>query len=331
YPREGWYPLGAIAGYFDDKSFGGKRLTLLGNNMNFFTNDTTATQLLAGSTYNFKASAQTVGTNQVFSLKVWEQGTGEPANWTVSGNAPAGALTQGSVLFVSYNSDVSFGNVTITNLDTLGAKMTPSSYPNGSYTGTEGTAVSFDGSKSFDPDGNIVSYEWNFGDGNSGTGVNPTHIYVQNGTYAVSLKVTDNDGLNATNSTTAVIADTNHGESQTSISGYKINDTNGNGKWDAGEKGISGWNIKLVSIGNDRKNILKEIRTDALGFYEFDDLPAGKYLIKEENQKGWRHTSSPVRNIELEKGQKSMNNNFTNMLVKKGNSRETIRDEIDEE
>ena len=130
YPRVGWYPLGAIAGYFDDKSFGGKRLALLGNNMNFFANDTTATQLLAGSTYNFKASAQTVGTNQVFSLKVWEQGTGEPANWTISGNAPAGALTQGSVLFVSYNSDVSFGNVTITNLDTpAGVKIPPSSYP----------------------------------------------------------------------------------------------------------------------------------------------------------------------------------------------------------
>ncbi|MFZ3166100.1 MAG: PGF-pre-PGF domain-containing protein, partial [Candidatus Methanoperedens sp.] len=205
YPREGWYPLGAIAGYFDDKSFGGKRLTLLGNNMNFFTNDTTAMQLLAGSTYNFKASAQTVGTNQVFSLKVWEQGTGEPANWTVSGNAPAGALTQGSVLLLSYNSDVSFGNVAITNLDTQGAKIPPSSYSNGSYTGMEGTAVSFDGSKSFDPDGSIVSYEWDFGDGNSGTGVNPTHIYAQNGTYAVSLKVTDNDGLNAINSTTAII------------------------------------------------------------------------------------------------------------------------------
>ena len=207
YPREGWYPLGAIAGYFDDISFGGKKLVLLGNNMNFFANDTTATQLLAGSTYNFKASAQTVGTDQVFSLKVWEQGTGEPENWTVRANAPAGALTQGSILFISHHSDVSFGSVNITNLDTSEAKIPPSSNP-GSYTGTERAAVSFDGSKSFDPDGSIVSYEWNFGDGNSGTGVNPTHIYLQNGTYTVTLEVTDNDGLTATNSTTAIMADT---------------------------------------------------------------------------------------------------------------------------
>src|SRR3989304_3255031 len=31
-----------------------------------------------------------------------------------------------------------------------------------------------------------------------------------------------------------------------SISGYKINDTNGNGKWDVGEKGISGWTIEIM-------------------------------------------------------------------------------------
>ncbi|NJD52461.1 MAG: PGF-pre-PGF domain-containing protein [Candidatus Methanoperedens sp.] len=209
YPREGWYPLGAIAGYFNNtKSFGGNRLALLGNKMILFANDTTATQLEVGSTYNFKVSAQTAGINQVFSLKVWKQGTQEPANWTVSGNAPAGALTQGSVLFTSYYSDVSFGNVAITNLDTQ-AKIPPSSNPNGSYTGMEGKAVYFDGSKSFDPDGNIMSYYWDFGDGNSSIGMSTTHIYAQNGTYTVSLKVTDNDGLNAINSTKAVIADKN--------------------------------------------------------------------------------------------------------------------------
>ena len=205
YPREGWYPLGAIAGYFDYTGFGGKRLALLGNNMNFFANDSTEMQLVAGSTYNFKARAQTVGTDQVFSLKVWEQGTGEPANGTVRGNAPAGALTQGSILLLSYDSDVSFGSITITNLDTPEANIPPSSYPNGPYTGTGEIAVSFDSSGSSDPDGSIVSYEWDFGDGNINTSANPTHIYVQNGTYTVSLKVTDNDGLNATNSTTAVI------------------------------------------------------------------------------------------------------------------------------
>ncbi len=40
-----------------------------------------------------------------------------------------------------------------------------------------------------------------------------------------------------------------------SISGFKINDTNGNGRWDAGEVGIEEWHIRLIGItgtGNDR-------------------------------------------------------------------------------
>lgn len=96
-----------------------------------------------------------------------------------------------------------------------------------------------------------------------------------------------------------------------SISGYNINDANGNGVWDESEKGISGWNIRLVMTG---KNILKGTSTDAQGFYEFTDLPAGKYVIKEGNLKGWWHTGSTIRYIQLKNGQQSINNNFTNML-----------------
>jgi hypothetical protein len=45
-------------------------------------------------------------------------------------------------------------------------------------TGAVGTAVTFDGSASVDPDSDsIVSYDWDFGDGNYGTGVNPSHSY----------------------------------------------------------------------------------------------------------------------------------------------------------
>ena len=64
----------------------------------------------------------------------------------------------------------------------------------GPYSGTEGTAISFDGSASYDPDGTIVSYYWDFGDGFNSTEQNPTHIYTEDGTYTVSLTVTDNGG-----------------------------------------------------------------------------------------------------------------------------------------
>ena len=62
----------------------------------------------------------------------------------------------------------------------------------------------FDASSSEDFDGSIVSYEWEFGDEKKGTGVLVTHSYSEPGSYAVSLKVTDDDG--ATDRTTKTIA-----------------------------------------------------------------------------------------------------------------------------
>ena len=58
-----------------------------------------------------------------------------------------------------------------------------------------GLTVTFDASSSYDPDGYIVSYEWDFGDGSTASGVTVTHTYSQPGTYTVTLTVTDNDGL----------------------------------------------------------------------------------------------------------------------------------------
>ena len=92
--------------------------------------------------------------------------------------------------------------ITVSNVN-----QDPTSDPNGPYTGTEGVAVTFNGSSSSDPDGFIVSYNWNFGDSNTGTGMNPTHTYAQDGTYTVTLTVTDNDGATDTTTTTATIGD----------------------------------------------------------------------------------------------------------------------------
>lgn len=47
---------------------------------------------------------------------------------------------------------------------------------------------------SSDPDGFIVSWEWDFDDGNMSTEQNPTHTYADEGTYIIRLTVTDDDG-----------------------------------------------------------------------------------------------------------------------------------------
>ena len=54
-----------------------------------------------------------------------------------------------------------------------------------------GEIVYFDGSKSEDPDGAIESYEWDFGDGTTDSGVTVEHEYLEPGQYTVTLTVRD--------------------------------------------------------------------------------------------------------------------------------------------
>jgi PKD repeat protein len=78
-----------------------------------------------------------------------------------------------------------------------------------SATPTSGTApvtVSFSSAGSNDPDGSIVGYEWNFGDGTAvATTANASHVYSAPGSYTASLKVTDNSGLSAMQSATITV------------------------------------------------------------------------------------------------------------------------------
>ena len=77
----------------------------------------------------------------------------------------------------------------------------------GPYAGTVNVAISFSGAASRDPDGSVVSYLWNFGDGTTASGVTAVHAYVAAGSYTVRLTVTDNDGLTSSASTTAQVSD----------------------------------------------------------------------------------------------------------------------------
>jgi PKD repeat protein len=58
---------------------------------------------------------------------------------------------------------------------------------------------------SSDPDGAIVSWYWDFGDGESATIQNPSHRYARPGSFVVSLTVTDNEGASAIYSTSITV------------------------------------------------------------------------------------------------------------------------------
>lgn len=73
------------------------------------------------------------------------------------------------------------------------------------YRGLINTTILFNGSNSYDPDGNITSWYWEFGDNTNGTGKIRNHLYSTAGTYQITLTVTDEKGATNTTRTTCQI------------------------------------------------------------------------------------------------------------------------------
>jgi PKD repeat protein len=70
----------------------------------------------------------------------------------------------------------------------------------GTVTGSITQPMTFDGTASFDVDGSVVTYTWDFGDGtppDSTSGPMPSHTYARAGTYTVTLVVVDDQGASS--------------------------------------------------------------------------------------------------------------------------------------
>ena len=90
----------------------------------------------------------------------------------------------------------------------------PTSVPGGPYSGDVNTSISFDGSGSYDSDeeDSISSYEWDFGDGTTGSGSIIEHIYSSDGSFTVELTVYDNNGGWSKSSTTVTVNAVENGD-----------------------------------------------------------------------------------------------------------------------
>lgn len=91
------------------------------------------------------------------------------------------------------------------------ANTAPTADAGGPYLSEIDTAVQFDGSASSDADGDPLTFDWDFGDGASATGVMPSHSYSEAGVYDVCLTVNDGAEDSAEVCTMAVVYDPSAG------------------------------------------------------------------------------------------------------------------------
>ena len=92
----------------------------------------------------------------------------------------------------------------------------------GPYTGIIGVAVNFNGGGSSDPDGDALTYAWDFdstdGIQTDATGVTASHTYTVGGTYTVTLTVSDGS-LSASDTATATISTSGGFQAEASVNG----------------------------------------------------------------------------------------------------------------
>ena len=159
---------------------------------------------VVGSMISFDGTASSDADGTITSY-AWDFGDGGVAN----GPSPTHSYSvDGSftvVLTVTDNDGLMSTDSTSASINPAGGNTPPVAQANGPYSGTEGNAVQFSSSGSLDPDGSIVTYAWDFGDGNTAATANPSHTYVAAGTYNVSLTVTDDAGDSTSDVTTATI------------------------------------------------------------------------------------------------------------------------------
>lgn len=78
---------------------------------------------------------------------------------------------------------------------------------------------------------------------------------------------------------------------------FKYNDSNGNGAYDQGEKGLSGWQFTIATPASEKYTRI----TDANGVIELKILPVGSYIVNEVERPGYKPTTETQQSVQVTK------------------------------
>jgi hypothetical protein len=90
-------------------------------------------------------------------------------------------------------------------IEVLPSDLAPVADASGPYTTRVGKKIKLAGTNSYDPDGTIMSYTWDLGDGSTAVGETVFHTYSRTGVYTLTLTVMDNAGNTDTAVTTVTV------------------------------------------------------------------------------------------------------------------------------
>jgi PKD repeat protein len=150
-----------------------------------------------GDIVYFNASASTDSDGEITEYR-WDFGDGYTGTWEVTSHTYSVTVTTTFTVILTVVDDkgaegIASADVTVTVVenqapvaDFIYSPTNPKS----------GDTVQFNASASSDPDGTIVQYNWDYGDGSAGAGKNTDHIYnvTAETTFTITLTVVDNSG-----------------------------------------------------------------------------------------------------------------------------------------
>jgi len=143
-------------------------------------------------------------------IELWSyDGTSANLEWDVHAGAGSSdprflTVLNGKLYFTAYTPQ--YGRAWY-EFDPGGSSVNEPPVATASTTSISGLTVVFSSSGSYDSDGTIVSYSWDFGDGTgSSTQANPVYTYGTAGTYTATLTVTDNGSATGTDVVTITVS-----------------------------------------------------------------------------------------------------------------------------
>ncbi len=160
--------------------------------------------------------------------------------------------------------------------------------------GDEGVApvtITFDASASTDPDGEITSFEWAFGDGTTATGETTSHVFASGGRFTVELTVVDDRG--GRDSTAAeVFVSSPVGTGPNTLSGVVWWDRDLDGVQDGDEPGLPRFVVFIDEDEDGERDPAEPIAfTDPDGVWQFVGLEDRPYTVTQEMPFGWTNTT----------------------------------------